>query len=155
MTDQHVGTRYVGCGEQVVEVGDHLGGVARHRHRVTSPGSSCFTERDRPTCVCRGDHRTRPVVHADPVRFRESGKHGGCRCVVRTICNSGPSVMRSELDTLSGSVSRQLSNDRGECSSGIGADDNVGEAAHFPSPLDFLDGRLRVAGKHQQRVRRS
>ena len=75
--------------------------------------------------------------------------------VVRTICNSGPSIMRSELDTLSGSVSRQLSNDRGECSSGIGADDNVGEAAHFPSPLDFLDGRLRVAGKHQQRVRRS
>ena len=63
--------------------------------------------------------------------------------------------MRSELGTLSGSVSGQLGNDRSERSSGVGADDNVGEAALLPSPLDFLDGRRRVAGKHQQRVRRS
>ena len=57
--------------------------------------------------------------------------------------------------TYCGSVSGQLGDDRSERISGVGADDKVGEAALLPSSQDFLDGRRRVTGKYQQRVRRS
>ena len=49
----------------------------------------------------------------------------------------------------------QLGDDRSERSGGVGADDNVGEAALLPSSQDFLDGRRRVTWKYQERVRRA
>ena len=84
MSDQHERPRYAGGSEQVMELGHHLGGVARHRRRVTAPWKGRVGERERPACVGRGDHRARPVVDADPVGFREGGKHGGRRCVGET-----------------------------------------------------------------------
>ena len=54
-----------------------------------------------------------------------------------------------------GSVSGQLGDDRSERVSGVGADDEVGEAALLPSSQDFLDGRRRVTWKYQERVRRA
>jgi hypothetical protein len=54
-----------------------------------------------------------------------------------------------------GSMSGQLGDDRSERISGVGADNEVGEAAVLPPPQDLLGGRRRVAREYQERVRRA
>jgi hypothetical protein len=54
-----------------------------------------------------------------------------------------------------GSMSGQLGDDRSERISGVGADNDVGEAAVLPPPQDLLGGRRRVAREYQERVRRA
>ena len=51
---------------------------------------------------------------------------------------------------VSGSVSGQRSNDRGERVGRAGAEDEVGVADLLPSPLDFLGCRRRVSGEYGQ-----
>jgi len=51
---------------------------------------------------------------------------------------------------VSGSVSGQRSNDRGERVGRAGAEDEVGVADLLPSPLDFLRCRRRVSGEYGQ-----
>lgn len=54
-----------------------------------------------------------------------------------------------------GSMSGQLGDDRSERISGVGADNEVGEAAVLPPPQDLLGGRRRVAREYRERVRRA
>lgn len=54
-----------------------------------------------------------------------------------------------------GSMSGQLGDDRSGRISGVGADNEVGEAAVLPPPQDLLGGRRRVAREYRERVRRA
>src|SRR5487761_283272 len=62
---------------------------------------------------------------------------------------------RISLISVNGSMPGQLGDDRSERISGIGADNEVGEAAVLPPPQDLLGGRRRVAREYQERVRRA
>ena len=50
-------------------------------------------------------------------------------------------------------MSGQLGDDRSERISGVGADNEVGEAAVLLPPQDLLGGRRRVAREYRERVR--
>jgi hypothetical protein len=54
-----------------------------------------------------------------------------------------------------GSMSGQLGDDRSERISGVGADNEVGEAAVLPPPQDLLGGRRWVVREYRERVRRA
>jgi hypothetical protein len=60
------------------------------------------------------------------------------------------SRMAAPSPAVSGAVSDQRSNDRGERVARAGAEDEVGEADFLPSPLDFLGCRRRVGGEDGQ-----
>ena len=74
VADQHDRPLDVGGGEQIVDLGDHLGRVARHRRRVAAPWKGGVGEGDGSARVGCGDHRARPVVDAHPVGCSEGGK---------------------------------------------------------------------------------
>ena len=74
----------------------------------------------------------------------------------RAELRSAPSDSSTGLSTTEfndGSMSGQLGDDRSERISGVGADNEVGEAAVLPPPQDLLGGRRRVAREYRERVR--
>ena len=74
----------------------------------------------------------------------------------RAELRSAPSDSPTGLSTTEfndGSMSGQLGDDRSERISGVGADNEVGEAAVLLPPQDLLGGRRRVAREYRERVR--
>ncbi len=76
-------------------------------------------------------------------RLRHSGR-GCCSWPYRGL-GSAQQVGRSMSD--------RLGDDRSERISGVGADNEVAEAAFLPTPQDLLGGRRRVAREYEERVR--
>jgi hypothetical protein len=93
------------------------------------------------------------VMRIWPCGHRQLSRHER-----REELRSAPSDSSTGLSTTEfndGSMSGQLGDDRSERISGVGADNEVGEAAVLPPPQDLLGGRRRVAREYQERVRRA
>ena len=75
--DEYVRAGHVGHGEQVVELGHHRGGVTGHRRRAAAAWAGRLGQGRSTAGVRRRDHRSGPVVDADPALSGESSNTAG------------------------------------------------------------------------------
>lgn len=74
MPNQYVRSGYAGGREQVVQLRDDLGGIARHGSRVAASPRRSIGEDDGSAGTGGGDHRSGSVVDANPVGRGEPGQ---------------------------------------------------------------------------------
>ncbi len=166
------------CGQQT-ELGPEAGevagiGITKHEH-VLELGSGPGIALAVPVndllsgwdVAIRAPHLRLVPVPLDPPAARQMTEHvkraKTGEGVDMQLCKHGahaPTICRDAAQRFcagrnDGSTSGQVGDDRSERINGVGADNEVGEAAVLPPPQDLLGGRRRVARKYQERVRRA